>query len=166
MDKLLNPDLGLIITTIVTFALLLLILKKAAWKPILDGITQREAKIRGDLDQAQKAQVDAEALRSKYENQLSEAQRTIQDLVNQAKKDAERSRADLLVVAKQEADRVLEKGRRDLEGETDRLKSELRQEVAGLSLSIAEKIVNRSLDKAVQDDVLKDALKNINGGKS
>ena len=53
MDKLLNPDLGLIITTIVTFVLLVFILKKAAWKPILEGINQREGKIRGDLDRAE-----------------------------------------------------------------------------------------------------------------
>src|SRR3954463_10644019 len=110
MDNLLNPDLGLVITTIVTFLLLVFILKKAAWKPILDGINQREGKIRGDLDRAEKAQADAEALRLKYESQLSEAQRTIQDMVSQAKKDADRARTDLLATAKEESERVLEKG--------------------------------------------------------
>lgn len=166
MDKLLNPDLGLIITTIITFALLVFILKKAAWKPILEGINQREGKIRGDLDRAEKAQVDAEALRQKYESQLTEAQRTIQDMVGQARKDAERARADLLTLAKEESERTLEKGRRDLTGETEKLKSELRTEVAGLSMAIAEKIINRSLDKSVQEDVLKEALKNVKGVNS
>lgn len=165
MDNLLNPDVGLMITTVITFALLVFILKKAAWKPILEGINQREGKVRGDLDRAEKAQADAEALRLKYESQLTEAQRTIQDMVAQAKKDAERSRTELLATAKEESERVLEKGRRDLAGETDRLKGELRNEVAGLSMSIAEKIVNRSLDKSVQEDVLKDALKNVAGAK-
>ncbi|MCG3204552.1 MAG: ATP synthase subunit b, sodium ion specific [Elusimicrobia bacterium] len=163
MDKLLNPDLGLIITTIVTFALLVLILKKAAWKPILEGINQREGKIRGDLERAEKAQAEAEALRLKYESQLTEAQRTIQEMVNQARNEAARARADLLTAAKEESERTLEKGRRDLAGETERLKGELQKEVAGLSMAIAEKIVNRSLDARVQEDVLKDALKSVTG---
>ncbi len=163
MDKLLNPDIGLILTTIITFLLLVFILKKAAWKPILDGINQREGKIRGDLDRAEKAQAEAERLRQQYESQLNEAQRTIQDMVSQAKKDADRSRAELLAAAKEESERVLEKGRRDLAGETDKLKAELRNEVAGLSIGIAEKIVNRTIDHRVQDEILKDALKNVGG---
>src|SRR6185436_8913442 len=85
MDNILNPDLGLILTTIVTFLLLVFILKKAAWKPILDGINQREGKIRSDLDRAEKAQADAEGLRQKYESQLTDAQKTIQDMVAQAR---------------------------------------------------------------------------------
>lgn len=161
MDKLLNPDLGLVITTIVTFVLLVLVLKKAAWKPILDGINQREGKIRGDLDRAEKANTDAQALQQKYETQLNEAQRTIQDMVTQAKKDADRARGELLAAAKEESERVLEKGRKDLAGETDKLKNELRKEVAGLSVLIAEKIVNRAIDTKVQEDVLKEALKNV-----
>lgn len=163
MDNILNPDIGLIVTTIVTFLLLVFVLKKAAWKPILDGINQREGKIRDDLDRAEKAQADAEALRVKYEAQLNEAQRTIQEMVGQAKKDAERTRAELLSAAKEESQRVLDKGRRDLAGEADKLKLELRNEVAGLSVSIAEKIVHRAIDPRVQDEILKDSLKAIAG---
>ncbi len=166
MDNILKPDVGLMITTIVTFVLLVFVLRKAAWKPILDGIDSREGKIRGDLDRAEKAQKEAEALRQKYESQLSEAQRTIQEMVSQAKKEAERSRGELLAAAKEESQRTLEKGRRDLEGETEKLKSQLRNEVAGLSVAIAEKIVHRAIDQKVQEDVLKDALKNVAGSKS
>lgn len=161
MDKLLQPDSGLMIWTVVTFLLLVLILTKAAWKPILDGINRREGKIRGDLERAEKSQADAEALRQKYEVQLNEAQRTIQEMVAQAKKDGERTRAELVATAKQESERILEKGRRDLSGETEKLKQELRREVAGLSVAIAEKILNRAVDQHVQDEVLKDSIKSI-----
>lgn len=161
MDKLLQPDTGLLIWTIVTFLLLVFILKKAAWKPILDAINQREGKIREDLDRAERSQKEAEALRLKYESQLNEAQRSIQEMVSQARKDGEKVRADMLNAAKEESERLMEKGRRDLAGETDRLKSELRNEVAGLSLQIAEKVLGRSVDKKLQEDVLKDSLHSI-----
>lgn len=161
MDKLLQPDTGLIIWTWVTFIILSLVLAKAAWKPILTGLGEREGKIRSDLERAEKSQADAELLRQKYETQLAEAQRTIQEMVTQAKKDGERTRAELLAAAKEESEKILEKGRRDLAGETDRLKGELRGELAGLSVAIAEKILNRSVDKNVQEDVLKESLKSL-----
>ena len=159
MDKLLNPDLGLMITTIITFVLLVFILKSAAWKPILDGINEREEKIRGDLERAEKSQAEAESLRKKYEEQLNDAQRSIQDMVAQARKDGEKAKADLVAAAKAESEKILEKGRRDLAGETEKLRSELRAEVAGLSIAVTEKILNRTLDPNVQKEVLNDSIK-------
>lgn len=163
MDKLLQPESGLMIWTVVTFLLLVLILTKAAWKPILDALDQREGQIRGDLEKAANSQKEAEALRVKYETQLNEAQRSIQDMVSQAKKDSERARSEMITAAKDEASRILEKGKRDLEGETEKLKGQLRGEVAGISVAIAEKLIHRSIDPRVQDEVIKESLKNIAG---
>jgi len=159
MEKLLQPESGLMIWTIVTFMLLLAVLTKSAWKPILDGLHQRESKIRGDLDRAEKAQKDAEALRQQYEGQLAQAQRSIQDMINQAKADAERSRTQIVSSAKEESEKILDKGRKDLILEAERLKSELRQDVAGLSLDIAEKLIHGSVDSKVQEAVFKESLK-------
>jgi len=161
MDKLLQPDTGLVIWTIVTFLCLVLILTKTTWKPILEALNKREGKIRSDLDRAEKSQQEAEALRQKYEAQLAEAQRSIQEMMTRARADADKARAELVGAAKHESERLLEKGRQDLVGETERLKQELRGEVAGLSVSIAEKILNRSVDPKIQQDVLKDSLKSI-----
>ena len=161
MDKLLQPDTGLMIWTVVTFVLLVLVLTKAAWKPILDGINTREQRIREDLDRAEKANADAAAMRARYETQLNEAQRSIQEMVQQARADGERTRAELVAAAKAEAERIVEKGRRDLSGETEKLRAELRNEVAGLSLQIAEKLLQRSLDKNVAAEVLNDAVKTV-----
>ena len=161
METLLKPDIGLIIFTIVTFLLLVVVLKKFAWKPILDALEGREMKIRSDIQRAEKANADAEALRQKYQAQLVEAQQTIQTMVNQAKIDGERLRTDIVSQAKQEADRALEKGRRELGTETERLRGELRKEVAGLSVNIAEKILQRAVDPKVQEAVLSDALKSV-----
>ncbi len=149
------------IWTVVTFLLLVLVLTKAAWKPILQALEQREGRLKSDLERAEKANLEAEALRQRYEAQLAEAQRTIQSMVNQAKAEGEKTRSQLVAAAKEESEKIVQKGRRELAGETERLKENLRSEVAGLSLALAEKILNRSLDKKVQDEVLRDSLKNI-----
>lgn len=165
MERLLQPDTGLIVWTFVTFVLLLLVLTKAAWKPILEGLNQREGKIKSDLERAEAAQKEAEAMRVKYEAQLAEAQKSIQDMVSQARADGERTRTQLIAAAKDEAERLLEKGRKDLVGETERLKEQLRQDVTALSVAIAEKVLKRSVDGKVQDDVLKESLQEISGAK-
>ena len=161
MESLLKPDLGLIIFTIITFLLLVTVLKKIAWKPILEALDARENKVRSDIERAEKAHTDAEALRQKYQTQLVEAQQSIQNMVNQAKVDAERVRTELVSQAKNEANQALERGRRELVAEGERLRGELRKEVAGLSVSIAEKILNRAVDPKVQEAVLADALKSV-----
>lgn len=158
MEKLLQPDFGLMFWTLVTFILLLLVLKKAAWKPILDGLSKREGKIRTDIERAEAAQKEAEALRQKYESQLADAQKTIQDLVTQARADGERTRAQLTTAAKEEAEKILEKGRKDLTAETDRLKDELRKEVAQISLNMTEKILEHSVDSKVRENVLNNSI--------
>ncbi len=161
MDLLLQPNTGLVIWTIVTFLLLVLILTKAAWKPILEGLNNRESKIKSDLERAEKAQKDAESLRQSFEGQLADAQKTIQNMMAQAKADGEKTRAQLLSTARDEAEKIVEKGRKDLAGETDRLKEDLRNEVGGLAVLIAEKVLARSIDPKIQEQVLKDSLQEI-----
>lgn len=165
MDALLQPNTGLIIWTIVTFVCLVLVLKKAAWKPILSGLESRENKIKSDLERAEKANKDAEALRLKFEDQLAEAQRTIQRMMIDAKADGEKTRNQILSTAREESERILEKGRRDLANESDRLKQDLRNDVAGLAIQLAEKALGQALEPKLQEKLLGDSLKDIVGGK-
>ncbi len=165
MEKLLQPDFGLMIWTAVSFIILLAVLGRYAWKPILEGLEKREKRIRDDIERAEKSQKEAEALRLKYEADLTEAQRKMQDMVNGARLESEKTREKLLQAAKEESDRLIEKGRRDLEVEADRLKEELKKDVADISLQISEKIVGRSVDKKVAHEVMEESLAAIRGGK-
>lgn len=163
MDTLLKPDTGLIIWTIITFVVLVAVLAKTTWKPILSGLQSREDRIRNDLARAERAQKEAEAMRAQYETQVAEAQRKMQEMVTAARADAERTRAQLVADARAEADRLLEKGRADLNGEAERLKGELRQEVGGLAVAAAEKILGRAVDPKMQEDVLSESLSGLKG---
>ncbi len=161
MEKLLQPDTGLIIWTTITFLILVVILSKTAWKPILAGIEEREKHIRENIERAEKANADATALRQQYETQIASSQRQMQDLIGQARSEGEKARAELVAAARAESDRIIEKGRRDLAGETDKLREVLRSEVASLSMDVAEKIIGRSIDQKVADEILKESLKSV-----
>lgn len=165
MDKLLNPDLGLLITTIVTFLLLVTVLSKVAWKPIIEGINNRENKIREDLERAEKSQKDAEALRQQYETQLADAQKSVQDLVSKARAEAEQARNKMVADAKEESVRILEKGKKDLENQAEQLKEELRGEVAQLTMTVTEKVLQKSADKKLVDEVIQQSLQDLKGAK-
>jgi F-type H+-transporting ATPase subunit b len=151
------------IWTWVAFGIVVLVLRWKVWGPIMEALGNRESRIRGDLERAERSQKEAEALRVKYEQQLSDAQRSIQEMVNQARADGEAARAQLVSAARSEADKIVEKGRKDLSGETERLKTELRAQLAGMSVLVAEKVLSRAVDKKVQDEIVQESLKDLNG---
>lgn len=163
MDKLLQPNIGLMVWTAISFLILVFVLGRFAWKPILVALEKREGKIRSDLEQAEKSQREAEALRLKYERDLAEAQRKMQEMVNAARAEGGVIREKIIRDARDESEKLLEKGRRELSLETERLKDELKKDVADLSLGISEKILERSVDKKVAEEVVKESLAALRG---
>lgn len=158
MDKLLNPDVGLMIWTVVTFAAVILVLGKFAWKPLLEALEAREEKIRADLKSAEEARLAAEKLRTDYDQQLALVETRTQELIAQAQKEAQRLRDEMLKTAQDESARLSEKTRRQLAEEQRRLIQEMRSEVAGLSLRAAEKLLRRSVDKGLQEKFVQEAM--------
>jgi F-type H+-transporting ATPase subunit b len=164
MEKLLQPDTGLMVWTVITFLLLVAILTKAAWKPILQALNEREGKIKGDLERAEALHKEAEALKAQFESQVAAAKDNIADMMAQAKSDGERTRAQLLSTAREEATQLLEKGRRDLNQETARLKDELRRDVASLSVAVAEKVLSKTIDSKLHEELMQESLQELKGG--
>jgi F-type H+-transporting ATPase subunit b len=161
MDKLLNPDIGLTLWTLVTFACVVFVLGKFAWGPILSALEARETQIKNDLSAADEARRAAETSRRDFEAKLAEMQAKTQALLAQAEKDGRKVREDMLKAAQDESARLSEKTRKELAEEQRRLVQELRGEVASLSVAAAEKLLSRSVDKAVQDKVLQEAAADI-----
>lgn len=161
MDKLLNPDVGLIIWTVVTFLCVVAFLGKFAWKPILAALEAREGKIKDDLRSAEESRRDAEKSRLDLEAKITDLQSRTQSLLDQAGKDGQKIREDLLKVAREESSRLAEKTRRELSEEQRRLVAELRGDVASLAVGAAEKILGKSVDKTVQEKALRDAASDL-----
>ena len=157
MENLLNPDIGLTVWTVVTFACVVLVLGKFAWGPILAALEAREEKIKGDLSAAEEARRAAETSRRDFEVKMADLEARTQSLVSQARSDARKVREDMLKAAQDEAARLAEKARRELAEEQRRLVSELRGEVATLAVAAAEKILQKSVDKSAQEKALQEA---------
>ncbi len=137
---------GLMIWTIVSFLILLVILKKAAWTPILKALDEREKGIKENIETAKLAREDADRSLEEYRQKLSEAHTEAQSIVSKARQDAERVGEELKVKHKTEADAILDKARKQIDLERQAAINEIRTEVANLAISAAEKVVGKTLD--------------------
>lgn len=164
MDKILNPDTGLMFWTIITFLCLVFILGKFAWGPLLSAIEEREKRMKDDLAGAKKAREDAENIRKDVEGKLAGIASKTKEILDQATRDAEALRHKLKAEAEADAGKIRDKTMAELDEEKQRLVRELRKEVAGLSMLAAERLVRRSIDADVQKSVMESFLKDIEKG--
>ncbi len=161
MDKLLNPDVGLMIWTVITFVCVAFVLGKFAWKPILKALDEREENLRATVRAADEARQAAERLKNEYDQQLAQVQTKGQEMIAQTQKEAQRLREEMLKAAQEESSRLTEKTRQQLAEEQRRLIQELRGEVVGVSVKMAEKILQSSIDKKVQDRFVDETIRDF-----
>src|SRR5437867_4562126 len=147
MSKLLiQPDAGLIIWTVVTFLVLLFILKRFAWKPILAIIEAREKSIREALEESKQARQAADQALAKNRELLAQARGEAARIISEGQKEAERIRAERVEKARSDAAAVREQGRRQIEFETKQTVTALRGTVVDIALDAAGKLIRSSLD--------------------
>ena len=145
-QSLVQPNPGLIIWTIVTFVLLAFVLKKLAWKPILDRIETRDRTIREALEESKRAREAADEALAKNKEMVAQARAEAARIVEAGQKEAEKVRAELLEKAKGEAGVVLEQGRKQIEFETRQAVAQLKGTVVDVALQAAGKLIQSSLD--------------------
>ena len=165
MERLLEPDTGLIIWTVVSFLVLVAVLGKFAWKPLIKALKEREEGIRKSIQDAQSARETAEKLRAQYEQDLGRGQEKVQALLIEAQADGQKLRDRIVSEAKEEAQKVMEKSRADIREETRKALASLKAEVARLSIMETEKLLRRSMGRKAQDEFLKEAIKDLEKNK-
>ncbi len=166
MDKLLNPDTGLMIWVIVTFLCLVGILKLFAWGPLLGAIEAREGRIKADREAAEKARSEAERIQKELEAQMAGVLAKGKEMLAAATKDGEALRAKLKGEAEADAQAIKDKTMADLAGEKNRLVGELRRETADLAVKAAEKLMRKTVDAGVQKTVLDGFFKDLESSKA
>lgn len=139
------PDFGLLFWTALVFSILLILLAKFAWKPILKAVNEREQKISDALDLAEKTKAEMQALQAQNENLLKEARAERDAIVRDAKETATKMVEDSKHAAKTEAEKVMVAAREAINQEKAAAISELKNQVATFSLEIAEKIVRTEM---------------------
>lgn len=143
--KLVTPDLGLVIWMSLTFLTVLFLLSKFAWKPILKMIKDREESIEGALQSAEKAKQEMVRLQSNNENLLREAQLEREAMLKAARDAKDAMINDAKAIAKAEADRMISLAREAINNEKQAAVTELKNQVAQLSLQVAEKLIREQL---------------------
>lgn len=150
--ELLNPSIGIVFWTTIAFLILLFLLRKFAWKPILTTVNQREQKISESLAAAEKAREEMEKLTATNEQLLQEAREERSKILAEAKQIKDKMINDAKDQAKAEADKIAEVNRQEIENQKNAAIAELKDAAANLSLEIAEKVIRKELkeDKAQQ----------------
>ena len=161
MDRLLNPDTGLVVWTVITFLCLVFLLKKFAWGPLISAIEEREAKMRADREGTEAARRQAEQIRAQLEGEIAGLEAKSRELLAHAAKEGEALRNRLKSDAEAEARKIKEKTLEELAEEKERLIRLLRAEVADLSVMAAERLMRKSIDARVQKTVLDSFFKDL-----
>lgn len=165
LSSLIEPAVGLIFWTTITFVLLLVILGKFAWKPILNAIKTREKNIEDALASAESALKDVRELKANNEKNLAEARAERDNLLKEAREMKDAIIAEAKTKAHADADRIMSSAREQITAEKNAAIAELKAQVATLSIEIAEKILRSELSsdekqKALVNNLMKDVTLN------
>jgi len=146
--KSLGVDLPSVVWHLINFIILILILQRFMYKPILKMLDDRSTRIRDSMEQAERTRVETASLEERSKGLLDEARREGQAILAQANRNSERIIGEARQAAQQEGDRLLERARADLTREREQAFQELRQQIADLAVLAAGHVVRQSLDDA------------------
>ncbi len=153
--QLLTPALGLIFWTFLAFAIVFLILKKFAWKPILAALKERETGIADAIASAEKVKAEIASLKSENEALLTKAREERAILIKEAKEQSDKMIADAKEKAKAEYDRIVADAQAAIAQQKNAALTEVKNQVGALVIEVSEKILRRELaNKAEQESYI------------
>jgi F-type H+-transporting ATPase subunit b len=162
-NPLVQPDPGLFIWTIVVFLALLAALAKFAWTPLLAALETRQASIRKSLDDALLAKQELERLQVESSQVIRQARVEADAIISRSRADGERLREEIRQKAREDADGIVRNAERQIQMETNRALQQIRTEAVDLSVMIATKIIRRNLSREDNQQLIDEALKQVEG---
>ena len=161
--SLLAGDLGNSFWTLVIFVVVLVVLGKFAWGPILSGLQNRETFIREALESAKRDRESAEARLKEYEQKLAASRGEATAIVEEGRRDAEMVKRRIEAAAKEEADKTIERAKREIQIATDTATKELYTLSAKLATQLAAQVIGRELSPQDHQRLISQAIDGING---
>ena len=160
---LVTPQIGLLFWTVLIFLILVFLLAKFAWKPILNMVEERTKNIEDALNSAENAKKEMVGLKAENEQIMKEARAERDKIVREAREMKDKIIEESKETAKAEADKILAQARKLIDDEKRAAMNELKDQVAELSVAIAEKILTKELsDKKKQAELIDDILQQSN----
>ncbi len=156
-----NIDFSVVLTTIIGFLIVVAILKKFAWEPILNLLDERRETIRKDFADAETARTDAEEIKHDFELKIGEIKVIERERIQEAAKAGENLASRIKTEAQDKAEATLSKARTDIEVETQKAQAELRDTVVDLAIGAAEKLLNEKLDNETHRRLISDYIEDL-----
>lgn len=156
-----HPILDLAIWTIVVFVLLMIVLGKFAWKPMLAGLQRREDSIHGALAEAEKARDEAQALRLTLQKEMADAHLKVKEIIDEGKRDAQFVADDLIAKAKADINSERERLNREIQVATDQALQSLWVRAADLATQASAKALGKQIDGDGHRRLIDEALKEL-----
>jgi len=161
MDTLVQPDPGLYIWTVAVFAVLVWLLAKFAWRPLLDALEKRQAAIRTSLADADKAKQELVRLQAESARILADARVEADKIISRTRADAVRAGEEMKVKARGDAENIIKNAERQIELETSRALERIRHEAIDLSVAIASKLLGRNLTREDNERLIAETFREI-----
>ena len=155
---------GVIFWTVIIFALLMILLWRFAWPTILKSVEERERRIQKQLEDAERANTEAQRLLEEHKKTIAGARSEAQDMIAKAKAVSQKERELLLAKAREEYEGLLARARKDIDAEKEKAIVALRREAVELSIAAAAKVIEANLDTEANRRLVTDYLATLDKG--
>ena len=160
-NPLVQPDPGLFIWTILTFLVLVGLLAKFAWRPLLAALEARQEAIRKSLDDVRQAKQDLEKVHAESAKILAQARAEADAIMSSTRTDVNQFREEMRQKARTDAEGIVKNAERQIELETARALQQIRHEAVDISVNIASKLLQRNVSKDDNARLIEDTFKQI-----
>jgi F-type H+-transporting ATPase subunit b len=154
-----NP--GLILWTILTFVIVLVVLRVTAWKPLLAALAAREEKIRSSLEEAERARAESHRLLEENKRQQTQAEVQAQKILAEGRAMGERLKAEIVEHAQASSQHMIEQAKAEIQREKEQALVQLRTEVADLAIQVAGKVLDAELDATKHRTLVDTTIRNL-----
>lgn len=159
--SLINVNPGLIFWTVITFIVLLILLKKVAWKPILTALDQREAAIRESLEKAEKAREEAQKVLDENKTNIAQAEEESKKIIDQSRAYAEKLKEQIIRESKEQAKKIVDDAVDEIERKNEAAFNDLKTQIAEIAINAAEKILKETLNKETNQKIVDKYINDI-----
>ncbi|MGM7634733.1 F0F1 ATP synthase subunit B [Bacillus sp. Hm123] len=150
---------GDILFQLVMFIVLLALIKKFAWGPLMGIMQQREEHIASEIESAEKSRVEANKLLDETRAELKASRQEAQSIIENAKKVGDDQKNEIIAAARAEAERLKESAKMEIDQQKEQALAAVREQVASLSVLIASKVIEKELSAADQEKLINDYIK-------
>ena len=159
MENLIKPEFGLTFWTIFSFIVLVLVLSKFVWKPVLKAVEERDERIRKDIEAAQKAKEESQNLKNEIEKRLSELSKEIEQRISKSVYEANLEKEKIIEKAQNQAELIISNAKKETQIYKIEMEKEIEKKLLETSSLIAKRVLSDIVDKKLDEKIMEAAIR-------